>query len=979
MRFSPDGFPLKPYVAKKVEVSPDNRTFTVTLRRGMRWSDGDDYNADDLVYWWEHEQNDEIISPGGPWPVMRINGRPGDVERVDDYTIRFTFPEPNGSFLMKMAGGRGWRLTGAPSHYVRQYHPSLGNNELIEKHMAMRKNPMREALYRADIRHNRTNPACPHLWPWVYRRHQANPPQRVVRNPYYFAVDMEGNQLPYVDEIVFAGKQKRMQPLSCANGEVTFQHRALSFEDYTMLMDNREKHDYQVFHWYPGTRSWYTIYLNQVRVIEQERERETTWKQRMLRNRTFRQALSLAINRRRIIKAEYYDLTEPANDLPGPASPFHDPEAYYAHTQYDPKRAGEMLDSIGLDQRDIEGYRTFPDGTRMVFFLDYTDLTGYGPTEFVVDDWAAVGLRVVPRERSGTLFSSTFQANLHDMCAYAGAGRYYPMTNEPLPPYATWGYLKWYHAGGMQDSAEKLKAPYAIAPPEHSPVRDAFRLFGDALAESDVERQAAIYKKLQWLIADQQWTINISSPTPVLAVVKNGLRNVPHNVVAAGTFSTPANAGMETFYFEEPETPPETAERIARDILEPKMPPNWPMPEEVMSEPAEAAPEEGATAETEAVTTEASDSGGFLQTTVTWLVRLIILALLIMIAVRHPYVGRRLLIMVPTLLIVSVVVFVVIQLPPGTYLDTELMRLQALGDHAVAHQYREGLEKMFWLDEPMAVRYVRWLGLYWFRSFDDDDRGLLQGHMGRTMEHGHQPVNELVGDRIVLTVAVSFGTILFTYAMSIPIGIYSAVKQYSIGDYVLTTIGFIGLCVPPFLLALLVMYASDEWFGLTISGLFSPEYAAQIGWSWGKVADLLKHIWVPILVMGVTGTAGGIRTMRANLLDELKRPYVVTARAKGVHPLKLLIKYPVRLALNPFVSGIGNLFPRLVSGGALVGIVMSLPMVGPLLLEALMTQDMYLAGSMLMVLSLLTVLGTLVSDLLLLGLDPRIRFEAGTR
>jgi ABC-type dipeptide/oligopeptide/nickel transport system permease component len=236
-----------------------------------------------------------------------------------------------------------------------------------------------------------------------------------------------------------------------------------------------------------------------------------------------------------------------------------------------------------------------------------------------------------------------------------------------------------------------------------------------------------------------------------------------------------------------------------------------------------------------------------------------------------------------------------------------------------------------------------------------------------------QPVNDMVGDIIVLTIALSLGTIIFTWATALPIGIYSAVKQYSWSDYALTLIGFIGMSVPAFLLALVLMAMAG------VSGLFSPEYASQPEWSYGKFVDLLKHIWIPIVVLGVGGTAGMIRVMRANLLDELRKPYVVTARAKGVRPVKLLVKYPVRLALNPFISGIGSIFPHLISGGSIVSIVLSLPTAGKLQLDALMTEDMYLAASMLMVLSLLGVLGTLVSDLLLLWLDPRIRLEGGSR
>jgi ABC-type dipeptide/oligopeptide/nickel transport system permease component len=350
-------------------------------------------------------------------------------------------------------------------------------------------------------------------------------------------------------------------------------------------------------------------------------------------------------------------------------------------------------------------------------------------------------------------------------------------------------------------------------------------------------------------------------------------------------------------------------------------------------------------------------------------------------AVKHPFVGRRLLIMIPTLLVISIMVFIIIQLPPGDFLTTKLMQLAESGDPA-DFQRRGELVEMFHTDRPQLEQYCRWVGFYWFFPHKDDkgktvifnpaDTGLLQGNMGRSMEDNRQ-INELVGDRIMLTLVMSLATIIVTWAVALPIGILSAVKQYSITDHVLTLIGFIGMCVPSFLLALVL----TEQAG--VSGLFSPRFAAQPEWNWPKMVDLLKHLWIPVVVLGVGGTASMIRIMRANLLDELKRPYVMTAMAKGVRPMKLLIKYPVRLAINPFVSGIGALFPQLISGGAIVSIVLALPTVGPMMISALQTEDMYLAGSMLVVLSLLGIIGTLVSDLLLLWIDPRIRFEGGTR
>ncbi|MHC4503510.1 MAG: ABC transporter permease [Planctomycetota bacterium] len=450
------------------------------------------------------------------------------------------------------------------------------------------------------------------------------------------------------------------------------------------------------------------------------------------------------------------------------------------------------------------------------------------------------------------------------------------------------------------------------------------------------------------------WTINVCTPPPVLAVVKKGFRNVPRTAVYSWDFQSPGNTGIETYFFERPDDSPGAIRQISDAVLKATPPPDAPA--------ARAAKD---------------PAGVVLGALVRYAFLLTVIALVVLVGLKHPYVGRRLLIMIPTLIIVSVIAFTIIQLPPGDFVTTRIMQLEESGDEADLQEIEE-LKDMFQLERSMPVRYARWIGLKWFGTFDPKDAGLLQGNMGRSME-SLRVVNDIVGDRILLTVLISLGTILFTWAVAIPIGIYSAVKQYSVGDYVFTFLGFIGMCIPGFLLALLLIHVSGTWFGITVSGLFSSRYGAQPEWTWGKFADLLQHIWVPVVVLGAGGTAGMIRIMRANLLDELKKPYVTTARAKGVRPMKLLFKYPVRLALNPFVSGIGGLFPQLVSGGAIVAMVLSLPTVGPLMLSALMSEDMYLAGSMLMVLSLLGVLGTLVSDLLLLWLDPRIRFRGGVR
>lgn len=323
------------------------------------------------------------------------------------------------------------------------------------------------------------------------------------------------------------------------------------------------------------------------------------------------------------------------------------------------------------------------------------------------------------------------------------------------------------------------------------------------------------------------------------------------------------------------------------------------------------------------------------------------------------YIGRRVIIMIPTLFIISIVSFILIQLPPGDYLTTYMARLQESGDQ-VNMDIIDGLRVRYGLDRPMHEQYLKWIGNF------------LTGYMGYSFVY-NRPVNQLIGDRILLTILISFITLLFTYAVAIPIGIYSATHQYSVGDYAFTFVGFLGLATPNFLLALVFMFLSFRFLDVSVGGLFSPEFIGE-PWSWPKIVDLLKHIWVPVVVVGTAGTAGTIRVMRANLLDELRKQYVITARAKGVKETRLLFKYPIRVAINPIVSTVGYILPQLISGATIVSVVLSLPTTGPLLLSALLSQDMYLAGSFVMLLATLTVVGTVLSDILLAFLDPRIRF-----
>ncbi len=324
------------------------------------------------------------------------------------------------------------------------------------------------------------------------------------------------------------------------------------------------------------------------------------------------------------------------------------------------------------------------------------------------------------------------------------------------------------------------------------------------------------------------------------------------------------------------------------------------------------------------------------------------------------YILRRFLYMVVVLLVISVVAFVIIQLPPGDYLTFYIMELQTTGQ-TVGEAQIASLEKRYGLDQPMYVQYFLWMGK------------MLHGDFGRSFQW-NKPVSELIGERLVLTVMLSFFTLILTYVVAIPIGIYSATHQYSIGDYTFTTIGFVGLAIPNFLLALILMFVFYKYFGLSVTGLFSPEYVTA-AWSWGKFVDMTQHLWVPIIVVGTAGTAGLIRVMRGCLLDELRKQYVITARAKGLSERTILFKYPVRVAINPIISTIGWILPGIISGATITAIVLSLPTTGPLLFRALLSQDMYLAGSMVMFLTFLAVIGTVISDILLVWIDPRIRYE----
>ncbi|MBN1218027.1 MAG: ABC transporter permease [Anaerolineae bacterium] len=323
------------------------------------------------------------------------------------------------------------------------------------------------------------------------------------------------------------------------------------------------------------------------------------------------------------------------------------------------------------------------------------------------------------------------------------------------------------------------------------------------------------------------------------------------------------------------------------------------------------------------------------------------------------YILRRVLLMIPTLIIISIISFIIIQLPPGDFLTSYAAQLSAQGD-AIDRVQIASLEERYGLGRPIYVQYYKWVSGI-----------ILRGDWGQSMEW-QRPVKELIWERLALTILLSSVAILVSWFIAIPVGVYSATHQYSIPDYVMSVISFIGVGTPGFLLALIVMWLAMSQLNQNVGGLFSNEFLLA-PWSVEKVVDMLKHLWIPILIIALESTAGSIRTTRANLLDELNKPYVETGRAKGLTEGKLIWKYPVRVALNPFFSTVGWSLANLISGQTLIAVVLSLQTTGPMMLRALMSQDMYLAGSFLLLLSSLTVIGTLISDIVLAWVDPRIR------
>ena len=967
VRWSPSGYPIVPHVAKSWQVSDDLSQWTFQLRKGMKWSDGHLFTAHDIGFWYRYEylygrEEEAFIDPDGD-RVIRIGSHFGAVEVLDDYTVRFVFPVPN-PFFLEILAGTPVKFLFAPRHYLEKFHPELGDKTLIDEIMERRGFTLKHQVYLEIKRED--NPELPAITPWIIRRFKTNPPHSFVRNPYYWAVDSEGNQLPYIDQVTVEVQGPDIYSIDAASGGFPVVFNLLDFTDYALYASGQETYGYRLRHYYPGSRGSFVIWPNINRRIDPDNP-ATRLKRELLNRKEFRQAISLAINRRAIINAEFHGVGEPAQVAPPPESPFHLSMLVPAFTDHDPERANSLLDQAGLIYRDDGGFRTTKERIPLVWYLSIRGNSAFGAIQFVIDDWREVGIRAVPKPISTGLFVMEKVTRQYDLIAGSSYTEFIPVVEPkayvPVDAYCMFApaYGSWYSStvrSGPEVNLDRRGEP----PPSDHPISEVFALYQSAMQAPSREEGFEQFKQILRLAAENIWTINISTPAPVLAIVRNDFRNVPTHGISAPLFRTPSHFGVETFFFAEPTVSTGTRERIALDIR---------------GEQARFDPIAMAHSGSEQGTPSVQKQVRRLLSTLVWL---IVVFTIVLLGFKHPYVGRRLLLFIPMLIVISAMTFVIIKIPPGNIIETRLLNLEETGT-AASRQEIERIRQQFRLDDPLLMQYARWLGLPWFLSFSEGDRGLLQGNLGVSLDDPRrpQPVNQIVGDRILLTFLISLGTILFTWALALPVGVYSAVRQYSASDYLLTFLGFVGMSVPNFLLALLVIYWTGKYLGVNLTGLFSPEYETHVEWSWGKVVDLLKHIWVPLVVLGVGGTASMIRVMRGNLLDELRKPYVTTALAKGVRPIKLLVKYPVRIAINPFISTIGTIFPQLVSGGAIVAVVLGLPTVGPLLLQALMNEDIYLAGSMLVVLSFLGIIGTLVSDLLLMWLDPRIRMGAGQR
>ncbi len=652
VRWSPLGYPIVPHIAKNWEVSPDKREWIFFLRKGMKWSDGHPFTADDILYWWEDEVKQELVK----FPrSMKVKGERGKILKIDPYTVKIIFPHSHGLFLERLSSFELEIFS--PRHYLEKYHPKLGNAALIEAAMKTYKIPTRKGLYNTLKLNN--NPDHPRIRPWIYRTYKSNPPQAFVRNPYYWAVDTEGNQLPYVDRFMIDVKTGKLVPIAASNGAITMQSFNIYFIHYTLFMSQRDVGGYEVHHWYEsGITSW-GLYPNLNKLITPKAPMSQN-KSALLNDKRFRQALSLVINRQQIIDAVYFGVGVPAQSSPGMESPFYHEKLRNSYIDYNPDRANELLDELGLTGRDSEGYRTFKDGTRMVWYLDIVPNYAEGPGPFVAEDWKNVGLNTVERFRSFSLYAVENSARVYDFLIAGMEGDFNPLVHPAryAPGHvAAEGFSNWYRNGGLYGNPE-ANIPGSFEPPIDHPLRRSMELLDAAFTALTLKEQTDIYREIQDIAVDNLWNINITQGQPWVAIVKKGFKNVPRNVLYGSMYKSISSGGFEAYYFDEPKDSPGAIAKIKREITE------------ITPQPSAL---DDVTFETR--------SGNSLSRIIRHLILGIVGVGVILAGIKHPYVGRRFLIMVPTLFIISIISFTIIQLPPSNYIDLKILQAELSNDY----------------------------------------------------------------------------------------------------------------------------------------------------------------------------------------------------------------------------------------------------------------------------------------------------------
>ncbi len=862
------GLEVGPGLVQRWEFADGDRTLRLHLRRGLRWSDGHPFSAGDVLFWWQKIAGDPNLSGTVP-RYWTPDDEPMELARIDSFTVELRFARPYPLAVKYLAfKGNQWPLVFeragfyAPRHYLEPWLPAEGAEDLAGYSLFEQKA-------------NDFNPERPVMSAWRVIEWEPGSHLLAERNPYYWKVDPAGNQLPYLDRIrmeIFLNRE--MINFRAVTGALQMQLRHFNREDLPLLRSFTEERGYRIIEYdAPGIRG---IMPN----LEYPGDPVVRG---LLKNRHLRIALSLAIDRELINRLCYGGSGRITPMALHPSAPDYVevPEAP-DHTRYDPERARALLDSIGLDRRDADGFRLGPDGERVSLILELMVVEGpdMDAVEIVRSQWEEVGIQTALKPEERTLYHQRVTQNGEHMIGIVGAEATFPLLSSPRW-FATSLWAEWAHHWARWYLSEGRRG--AEPPPEVAPAGDP----GHPVGHRGPRRAAAAVARGD----PQPRREHVGHPAGDPGIAdRRAQRRLRQRPRARHLLLGHHDPGLPQ----------------PRDLLQPRRRRRAPRADHGDLHPAAAA-------------APGADPVRDLRPDLR----------------RHPAAPGRLL-----------------RLPAGAAGRERVPRRPAgLRRPAPAVPPRRTLVEAI----PLL------------------DRRLPAGGL-RLLLRVAPAVADLIGERLGLTFVMSLGSLLFMWAVAIPIGIYSARHRLSAGDYGLTFVAFIGLCVPNFVIALVAMYASVFWFGGSAGGLFSPEYK-YASWSAGRVLDLLRHLWIPVVVIGAAGTATMMRLMRTSMLDVLGRPYITTARAKGLAERWVIYKYAVRVAINPMISIMGLQIPQLVSGSIIVSIVLGLPTTGPLFYRALETQDKYLAGTFLMLLAVLLLLGNLVADILLALVDPRIRLE----